>query len=82
MSAAVFANCLFCNKKNLSQNIGTVSTLEGLADFIDQNVNGNFYFDCGKHNSLEIVAQKQSATVEEINIDVPVRIRDRNGRKS
>ncbi len=29
MSAAVFANCLFCNEENFSQNIGTISTLEG-----------------------------------------------------
>ncbi len=74
MTAVVFAKCLFCNDEKFLQKIGTISTLEGLADLSEQDANGNFYFDCGKHNSLEIDAQNRSAAEEEIHIAVQVKV--------
>lgn len=84
MSVSVYGSCKFCGRGGVLQNSGiVVRTLEELGEFIDQEDDGTFYFNCGKHNSLESDAQNRSHTEEEIHIAVQVRIdKDKNGRKT
>lgn len=65
MSAALFANCLFCKKERFTQKIGTITTLEELGAFIERGTDGTLYFDCGKHFSSHIDKRKQDTFIEE-----------------